>query len=44
MNDEKSKIKYDARGNVIPSNEKQNKAELDSKRGILDEKNPDDFE
>jgi len=46
MKDEKNKIKYDADGNVLStvSNSKERPASLDSKRGILDEKNPDDFE
>ncbi|WP_158555903.1 hypothetical protein [Peribacillus glennii] len=44
MRDEKSKIQYDAQGNVIPAIAKGKEAELDSKRGIQDEKNPDDFD
>ncbi|SEI14266.1 hypothetical protein SAMN05192559_1208 [Halobacillus karajensis] len=47
MGNQKDKIKYDAKGNVLPETsprEKEPKAKLDSKRGILDEKNPDDFE
>jgi hypothetical protein len=42
MRDEKKKIKYDAEGNIIQPKVKE--AELDSKRGIMDEKNPDDFD
>ncbi|WP_180953780.1 hypothetical protein [Bacillus sp. T33-2] len=46
MKDEKSKIKYDADGNILSpaSDPKEPPAYLDSKKGILEEKNPDDFE
>ncbi|WP_173916734.1 hypothetical protein [Halobacillus sp. Marseille-Q1614] len=45
MSDKKSKIQYDAEGNVISSaRTEEEKNQLDAKRGINDEKNPDDFE
>ncbi|WP_158553463.1 hypothetical protein [Peribacillus saganii] len=44
MENEKGKIQYDAEGNVVQNVSKQKEAELDSKRGIQDEKNPDDFD
>ncbi|WP_179134050.1 hypothetical protein [Halobacillus massiliensis] len=45
MQDKKEKIQYDAEGNIISSaHTPEEKSRMDGKRGISDEKNPDDFE
>ncbi|WP_180955543.1 MULTISPECIES: hypothetical protein [Bacillus] len=44
MDDKKNKIKYDDQGNVIANRPNAKEAELDTKQGIMEEKNPDDFD